>query len=231
MRARRRIKKIFINPQIGQAPITTTAMMSYVLAFMMIDFFLMIVMQVDTPLFYKVTIVTTTPYGFTTESRGECTADSGIWTYLVLIIGLHAALLAYGNVLVYRLRNVPSEFNEGKFVCFSLANNLQTGLLAVMLLLLVSDTPSVTFLVKWFTVYWTATLTLLVMFLPKIQQVHFKREDDDDIIMANNMRKEGKKRSRLATLKKQVSFSPFQLQFATASQLQPLPVAVCDWKP
>ena len=183
-------------------------MIGYVIGFMMVDFVIMIILQVDTPLFYKVRVVSTTPYGFTTESRGECTADSGIWMWLALSIALHAALLAYGNVLVYQLRNVPSEFNEGKFVGFSLANNLQTGVLALMLLLLISDSPTVSFLVKWFTVYWTSTLTLIVMFVPKIQQVHFKREDEDDIKLANEVRKAEKKRSRLATLKRQASRMP-----------------------
>jgi len=167
-------------------------MLSYVLFFLAADVALLIGMQIDSPLFYKVIIISTNPYGAITESRGECTADTTkAWPWLGLLIGIHGMLLIFGNILVYQLRTVPSEFNEGKYVGFSLANNLQTSVLALMLLFLSYDNPSVTPLAKWFEIYWSSTVSLLMMFVPKMFQVHFG-DDDQTLAEANQMRLEAR---------------------------------------
>ncbi|KAL1507932.1 hypothetical protein AB1Y20_007536 [Prymnesium parvum] len=190
-----RVKKIFLNPRIGRAPIRIMNMFMYVIRFLLVDIACLGILQGRTPLFYEVTVVSITAYGEITESRGRCTADSEVWIWLSLIIVLHGVLLMFGNYLVYQLRNVPSEFNEGKYVGFSLANNLQTLVLALMLLLLISETPVISYITKFFAVFWTATVTLLMMFVPKIQQVHFA-EDDSDLVEANKLRKAGRKTAK-----------------------------------
>jgi len=187
-----RIKKIFVNPQIGRGPVRIRQMLTYIFVFLAINLGVLAGLSQDSPLFYVVSIVSTNPYGIITESRGECTSSTGVWPWLGVLIGIHGGLLFYSNLVVYQLRTVPSEFNEGKYVGVSLVNNLQTSVLALMLLFLVSDTPMVAFLVKWFEAYWSATVTLLMMFIPKMAAVHLG-EDDDFLAAANRMRKATKR--------------------------------------
>ena len=105
------------------------------------------------------------------------------------MIVLHGALLVGSSVLVYELRNVPSEFKEGKWVGFSLVNNMQTSLVALMLMFLIEDNPSIIFITKWFAVYWSSTLTLVLMFVPKIHRVHWVGEDARDLKGADELRR------------------------------------------
>jgi len=193
-----RVKKIFLNPKIGQGPVKVQDMLLAVTLFLTLNLGVLMALQVDSPLYYRVNIVSETSWGYLTESRGGCTADSGVWMWLAMLIGVHGSLLVYGNLLTYQLRNVPSEFNEGKYVGFSLANNLQTTILALMLLFLVSENPTVAFITKFFEVYWSATVTLLMMFVPKVIAVHFVDEDSQDLIEANEMRKAAKTEATLA---------------------------------
>ncbi|KAL1498954.1 hypothetical protein AB1Y20_013475 [Prymnesium parvum] len=150
-----------------------------------------LLVHVDSPFVYVVSILERDEYGRPTQSYGQCTADERVWTYIALLIAFHGMLLLVANSLVYQLRHVPSEYNEGKYVGISLANNLQTSLVALMLLFLVTDNPQVIFSVKFFEVYWSATLTLLMMFLPKILIVHIN--DESDLTAASEVMREAKK--------------------------------------
>ena len=57
------------------------------------------------------------------------------------------------------LRSVPSEFNEGKYIGFALANNMQTTLIALLLLFMTSDNPTLFFVMRWIAVFVVAVLT------------------------------------------------------------------------
>ena len=65
-------------------------------------------MQIDSPLFYSVKIVSTNPYGSVLESRGQCTADSGVWKWLAILLVTHAIMLIWGNVLTCARRGPPT---------------------------------------------------------------------------------------------------------------------------
>ena len=45
---------------------------------------------------------------------------------------MHICLLAYGNYLCYISRNVPTDFAEGKYITFAMANNLHTTMFALV---------------------------------------------------------------------------------------------------
>ena len=98
-------------------------------------------MTADAPIFFRVEVVDVTPFGLVTESRGQCTASDRVWKWLTALLVLHGVLIMWGNVLTYRLRNVPSDYNEGKYVGFSIANCMQTSFLALLILFLISDNP------------------------------------------------------------------------------------------
>ncbi|KAL1498902.1 hypothetical protein AB1Y20_013424 [Prymnesium parvum] len=186
-----RVKKIFLNRKIGQSPVSISQMLVCVLVPVALDFVVMVVLQTHSPFYYEVSVIARDPYGRPTKSYGQCTAPENVWVYLALLIAAHGLLLIFANFLVYQLRHVPSEYNEGKYVGISLANNLQTSVIALMLLFLVVESPRVTYSTKFFEVYWSSTVTLLMMFVPKVILVHFN--DESDLSLANQALKEAKK--------------------------------------
>ncbi|KAL1499044.1 hypothetical protein AB1Y20_013560 [Prymnesium parvum] len=171
-----------------------------VCSLLLVDTVLLVGIELDAPLFYKLTVVSRSPFGSITESHGECTTLLRVWPWLAVMIALHGGLLLYSTGLVYQLRTVPSEFNEGKYVSFSLLITLQTCVLALILLLLITDNPVIGFIIKWFVAYWCATVTLLMMFVPKMGAVHM-REDDDYLIAVNRMRRSIRQRVSIIKLR------------------------------
>mmetsp|Transcript_848 Transcript_848/g.2602 ORF Transcript_848/g.2602 Transcript_848/m.2602 type:complete len:777 (+) Transcript_848:307-2637(+) len=182
------------------------AMSAAILALVLMDVGLLTAMQLNAPLYFKVTVVSTTLYGDVTESKGMCTSDDHAQPYNVVQVVIHGVLLGGGNVLLYKLRRAPSEFNESKFLGFALFNNLQASIILLMLMNLLADKPAVFVFAKWFGLYWTSTATLCIIFVPKVQHVHFRSDDEDDLAIANDMMKMGKaeRRQRLRSIRRSV---------------------------
>ena len=119
------------------------------------------------------------------------------------------------------LRNVPSEFNEGRYAAFSLGNTaqvrctsrlahtvpahgaaraheaphvarVQTCILALMLMSLIRNEPYIMLMAQWAAIYWGTTVMLLLMFVPKMHNVHWLREGDGDLKAASDMLKQAR---------------------------------------
>ena len=101
------------------------------------------------PLYWKVEVDALDSFGRVIESHGHCVTGSTGLGFLFGLLGLNIVLLLYGNVLVYQARSVPTRYNEGKYISFCVANNLQTTLFAVLLAVFVYDTPVAFFIIKW----------------------------------------------------------------------------------
>ena len=189
-----------------------------------------------------------------TKSRGQCVGGSAMWPYLSCIIAIHAAVLIYGNYLVCiftatrtksfwpcitftfglfpdggtdALRSVPSEFNEGKYIGFSLANTMQTTMITLLLSFMVHDDPTLWFILRWIAVYIPSLVTLSLMFVPKIVMIHFPAVGRDMAVEAvvelqKQERRVGSKRASrpyrpyLRTPRPVMSYSPTSLVHAHA---------------
>jgi len=110
-------------------------------------------------------------------------------------------------LLVYTLRNVPSEFNEGRYAAFSLGNTAQTCVLALMLISLIRNEPYIMLMAQWAAIYWGTTVTLLLMFVPKMHNVHWLREGDGDLKAASDMLKEARMTTNKRSSNKRSSWS------------------------
>ena len=66
-------------------------------------------------------------FGRPTERHGRCASDDTGLAFALIIVTLNILLLAYGNLLVYQSRHVPTKYNEGKYIAFCVANNLQVA--------------------------------------------------------------------------------------------------------
>jgi len=107
-------------------------------------------------------------YGRVIERHGTCNTQHAGLCFLFSIVGLNILLLLYGNLLVYQSRNLPTMYNEGKYIAFCVANNLQTTLFGLLLSLFIYDTPIAFFIIKWISLLVCDAGALLLIFVPKI---------------------------------------------------------------
>ena len=137
-------------------------------------------LTVHTPLYYNVLVVRTDAQsGFVLESRGECHADDmsgartwSFWVWFSALVTFHFSFLVLCAWVVYKIKDVPSKFNEGKYIAFSLANHFQVTLLAMLLTFFINDKPDRVLLIKSISVLGSSNITLTLMFAPKIASVH-----------------------------------------------------------
>ena len=118
--------------------------------------------------------------GVILESHGECSFAEGLAPiFLAILVTIHAVLLVYGNVLCYQARAMPTRFHEAKYLTFAFGNNLQSTLIAALLLIFLADKPLAFFIVKWMLTLTVGGGTLCLIFLPKIGLVHLWPNGND----------------------------------------------------
>ena len=63
---------------------------------------------------------------------------------------LYFQVMCYGcgNYICYACRNMPSQFQESKYITFSMVNTIQTFVIAVPMIVMISDNPQIAFLFK-----------------------------------------------------------------------------------
>ena len=52
----------------------------------------------------------------------------------------------------HQARAVPTKYNEGKYIGFCVANNLQTSLITVLLAFFIYEQPTAFFVIKWMAI-------------------------------------------------------------------------------
>ena len=104
------------------------------------------------PLSCQVDVDKQDEFNRTEESHGHCTTNQTGLAFLLTVVCINLLVLVYGNVLVYQARAVPTKYNEGKFIGFCVANNLQTSLITVLLAFFIYEQPVAFFVIKWMAV-------------------------------------------------------------------------------
>ena len=163
-----RVKRVLVNPSLRNVKISVKSLLVRIGALMLGQLVLLLLWLVLDPMYYKVEIDAVDDMGRVTESHGHCVTGEVGLGFLFVLIGFNLVLLLYGNVLVYQARSVPTKYNEGKYISFCVANNLQTTMFAVLLSLFVYDTPIAFFIIKWMAVLACDAGTLLLIFAPKM---------------------------------------------------------------
>lgn len=102
------------------------------------------------------------------ESGGYCSINMPGRAIVYTLVGVSLLLLLLGFVLVIQARNVPTEFNEGKYISIAITNNLQTHTIAVALSFFIFNEPVGIFIVKWIAVLSCHAGSLFLIFVPKI---------------------------------------------------------------
>merc|ERR1711988_1387952 len=131
---------------------------------------------IEDPLTFEREILSTDQYDHPTESVAKCSSDHP-WAYMSLIIVILLVSLLYACYLCYQSRNIPTEFQEGKWINMAMVSNLQILVLGVPVMIMVADNPGVSYFMRAGIIFLNDTGVLLLMFLPKIFAVHYGTDE------------------------------------------------------
>ena len=93
-------------------------------AVMLVDVSILTAWSVLDPLHWERIVVQEDQFGEPLESQGCCVSDS--WVIFGSLIGtLHLCLMATACYLCYKAREIPTMFQEGRFVSIAMMSNLQ----------------------------------------------------------------------------------------------------------
>jgi len=104
----------------------------------------------------------------------EC--DSGMWRYISG--GLKLVFLLWGSYLAYTVRNVPSSFNEAKYIGICIHNWIIIGFFSFVTEESVAS-PVAKYVVQSMGVFLTLPVVLGVLFVPKIIAALSNEQDTD----------------------------------------------------
>ena len=93
--------------------------------------------------------------------------DTLLWYSLMFVP--KGLLLAYGVVLASQVRNVPSAFNESKWIGLAVYNIAFCSIILLAILLLLTSSPASVYVIRSIGVIWCVLVTGGLMLLPKLQ--------------------------------------------------------------
>ena len=174
-----RIAKIFGNKKLMRVTITWIDMVKPIVLLLAIDVVLLALWSGDEKAALKWERIAKTidSDGNVLESTGMCTSENP-WVYGGLILGLHFAVLVYGNYMCYKSRNAGTAFSESKYVFMAMVSNLQIMALGVPMLIMVYDNPVSNYFMRTGIVFMNDVGVMLLIFVPKFNLVFFGTQED-----------------------------------------------------
>ena len=108
-------------------------------------------------------------YGRVTDSYGECKSSNYplSLTFAILLAAVNFIPVILAIYLSYRARNLPSEFNESRFVTLSMASLLEAGLIGLPIVIMTREEPTAFFMARSLVIFVVCFVVLLFMFVPK----------------------------------------------------------------
>merc|ERR1719420_1018390 len=100
--------------------------------------------------------------------------------------------------VVYKIKDIPGKFNEGKYIAFSLANHFQVALLALLLSFFINDKPDRVLMIKSMALLGSTSITLVLMFVPKIIAVHQLVSRNSEFVTSMEITREAKAQQKRA---------------------------------
>ena len=159
-----RIARIFDRRKLQVRKITDRSLLLPVAALVAADVLLNVVWLAVDPLL---------PTDFVSSSNAllhytACSSRNSLLWYSLQFVP-KGLLLAYGVVLASQVRNVPSAFNESKWIGLAVYNIAFCSAIVLAILLLLSTSPSAVFVIRSIGVIWCVLATGGLMLLPKLQ--------------------------------------------------------------
>ncbi|CAB9519450.1 acid type B receptor subunit 2 [Seminavis robusta] len=127
---------------------------------LMVDVAILVAWTITDPLVWHREVIRSDQFGAPMESLGYCISDS--WKAWGAAMGaLHLSLLGVACYMSYRARDIPTMYQEGKFVSIAMISNLQIFVVGVPILIIVGNDPQTAFFVRS-VIIWMNDLAVLV---------------------------------------------------------------------
>jgi hypothetical protein len=92
-----------------------------------------------------------------------------------------------GNIYAFKSRNVPTTFQESRWIGLAMASMLQLFLMGVPVILAVSDDPTARTLVMISVIFLNNFVLIGAIFFPKIHVYYFLNDGEDMSLTASNV--------------------------------------------
>lgn len=109
------------------------------------------------------------------EVTYECDVSFPSSVFIIILIVLQALLLAFDCVVAFLLRNIPSSFNESKYVAFTIYNSAIMMIVAIVLVIVFNDDKTAVLVIIALTILFGCLVALLVLFAPKLYLSFLKK--------------------------------------------------------
>ena len=111
------------------------------------------------------------------DSYGYCSLNDStfglVCFILLLLVNFGALVLAL--IQLYRARELSTEYSEGKYIAIAMGSMIQVFLTGLPILVIVTDSPQVSYFVKSTIVFTVAMSLLLLTFVPKFYITNAKK--------------------------------------------------------
>jgi ABC-type branched-subunit amino acid transport system substrate-binding protein len=168
-----RISLIFNQKKLRLVRVTVYSAVRVVLMFIVLELIILILWISIAPLQYVRVVVISDVNQFPRSSSGTCTgADSSIG-FLIASFAILFLALFWSAVVANSIKNVPTEFQETKYVALTVGSLLQVYLVAVPAAIASYSYVLGRFILLSSIIFVSVAVLLLFMFLPKILLVQF----------------------------------------------------------
>jgi hypothetical protein len=164
-----RISIIFNNPKFRRVATTTSKYMVAILIMVCLELALLIAWTVSAPLAFTRQTLFEDGFNNPISSVGTCLGPAPLSGLFVgLIITLHALTIALSTLAAYKIRNVPTQYQESRFTAIAALCMLQVYVISLPAVAATYSSPIGRFLVLSFVVFITCVSIQSAMFIPKV---------------------------------------------------------------
>jgi len=157
----------------------------FIIVFMVtVEMVVLIAMQIVSPHVWQRDVIREIG-GYSIESIGSCSSDSGWWFFATLVV-LNVFCLFVALILCWKTKDIPSDFAESNYIFLSVMFMFQILLLAVPVSVMVRDDNNVFFFIRVAAVFLQNFTVLVLIFLPKMRRIYIG--EDTTTVVKNAMR-------------------------------------------
>merc|ERR1712207_6392 len=112
----------------------------FVVVVLAMEIVILLAWQIVDPLQWDRKVVSYSISGYPTKSVGSCQSANGNGVYFcIALVSLNICWLFCALYLCYKVRKVPSQFQEGKWITASIISLCQVGIIAAPVLVIVQE--------------------------------------------------------------------------------------------
>lgn len=168
-----RIFRIFNNKALRKIKITNSDLYLMVFGIISVDLVILLIWQTFSPAKFRRITSEVDLYGNPLVSYGECESKHSA-SFQITIIVYQMILFCGGVIASYKTRKVDSEYQESKFIAFSLVSQFQLYIIGFPLIFVFASTAaSERFFVIFSVIFLNTLLLVCVMYIPKM--IAFKK--------------------------------------------------------